>query len=223
MYVTNNNLRNKSSNLKSNTSRKHLSNISNTNNQKNSKLLYSSETEFISLPAKNIFLKELEASTSSGIYSQRDTCDTIFLISGSHLNVRIAGKGLRKIRYRDCDNPTGTVTSIPKSEILSIRYASEDQKDTSGKNKVKRKLDPVGIAGFILSIAGLPFLGSLSFALITLILTGCLLGWISSNRIKRHPDKLKGKGLAEISIVLGYALLIFLILFVLIVLISKIF
>jgi hypothetical protein len=87
----------------------------------------------------------------------------------------------------------------------------------------KRKSDPVGIAGFVLSVAGLLFLDSLSFPLISLILTGCLLGWVSSNRIKRHPDKLKGKGLAEISIVLGYALLIFLILFVLIILISKIF
>ena len=208
---------------KSVTNRNYPDNMSISTNSGNNKIKNSEKLEFTGLPDKSRYLKQLEVSAANEIYSQTDACDTIFLKSGSCINVIINRTGLKKIRYRDCNNPNGAIISIKKSEISYIGYANKDQRDTSPKKSPKRKADPVGIAGFVLSVAGLPFLGSLSFPLISLILTGCLLGWISSNRIKKHPDKLKGKGLAEISILLGYALLIFLILFVLIILISKIF
>jgi hypothetical protein len=207
---------------KSITNRNDPNSMSNSNSSGNNKIKISEKLEFTGMPDKSRYLKQLEVAAVNEIYSQTDACDTIFLKSGSCINVKINRTGLKKIRYRDCNNPNGAIRSIKKSEISYIRFANKDQRDSSPKKSPKRKSDPVGIAGFVLSVAGLPFLGSLSFTFISLVLTGCLLGWISSNRIKKHPDKFKGKGLAEISIVLGYALLIFLILFVLIILISKI-
>ncbi len=208
---------------KSVTNRNYPNNMSISYGSGNNKITNSKKPEFTDLPDKSEYLKLLEVSAANEIYSQTDACDTIFLKSGSRINVRITGTGPKKIRYRDCNNPKGAIMTIPKSEVSYIGYADKDQRDSFPEKSPKRRSDPIGIAGFTLSVAGLPFLGSLSFTLISLLLTGCLLGWISSNRIKKHPDKFKGKGLAEISIVLGYALLIFLFLFVLIILISKIF
>ena len=209
--------------LKSATNRNNPNNLGASNSSGNNKNLNSEIPGFTGLPDKSGYLKQLEVSAANKIFLQTDTCDTIFLKSGSLINAKIEKTGLKKIWYRDCNNPNGSVISIPKSEISYIGYAGKDQKDSIPKKSPKRRSDPIGIAGLVLSIGGLLFLNSLSFPLISLILTGCLLGWISSNRIKKHPDKLKGKGLAEVSIVLGYALLIFLILFVLNILISKIF
>lgn len=214
------NLRNHLNQRKSLAIRNKRNNTEGYSSSGNSKISYPDKLELIGFPDKIRYLKKLEVSSAKGFYSQADDCDTIFLKSGSRLNVKITGTGLIRIRYRECNNPDGAINSLPKSKISFVRYGNQD---SIPKNTARRKSDPVGIAGFILTIAGLPFLGSLSFALISLLMTGCLLGWISSNRIKKHPDKYKGKGLAEISIVLGYALLIFLILFVLIVLFSKIF
>jgi hypothetical protein len=171
------------------------------------------------LPDRTEYLEKLEVSANNVIYSQTNICDTIFLRSGSFINGRITRKGLSKIRYRDCNNLSGPIISVRKSDVLSVRYGN-DQRNYPAINK--KRSDPVGILGFAFSVTGLLFLGSLSFPFISLILTGCVLGWISSNRIKNQPEKLKGRGLAEISIVLGYALLIFLALFLVIILIGKI-
>ncbi len=170
------------------------------------------------LPCKTDFLNRLTVSENNSIAISLNDCDTIFLRSGSSINAKITRKGLNRIRYRDCNNLTGPVLSIPKSEVRSISYSNISQE----YKNYKRTSDPVGIIGFVFSIAGLLFLGSLSFPFISLILTGGLLGWISANRIKNRPYKLKGRGLAGISIVLAYALLIFLVLFLVIVLIGKI-
>ena len=174
------------------------------------------------LPCKTEFLNSLTVSDINSIVLRQNDCDTIFLRSGSWINAKITKKGLSRIRYRDCNNLAGPVISIPKSKIKSISYGIDNKKYIPGVQNSQRKTDPIGIIGFVFSIAGLLFLGSLSFTFISLILTGGVLGWISANRIKDHPDKLKGRGLAGISIVLGYALLIFLVLFLVIILIGKI-
>ncbi len=178
--------------------------------------------EFFYIPDKTNYLKRLTASTINTIALQPDVCDTIFLKTGSWLKVKIARKGLSRISYLDCNNLTGHLVSISKTEIRSISFSNENQRHIQGGKSIKRKSDPIGIIAIIFSIAGLLFLGSLSFPFISLILSGGILGWISANRIKMHPDKLKGRTLAEFSIVLAYALLIFLVLFLVVVLIGKI-
>jgi hypothetical protein len=171
------------------------------------------------IPYETNYLKSLTASANNSIVLQPDLCDTIFLKKGSYMNVKIDRIGLWKIRYHNCNIPTGPKSSISVFKVLSFSYNNEKQKNSSfSKNnpqidKTKRKPEPLGLAGFAFSISGLFFLGSLSLALIFLIATGSVLGWISYIRIKRHPDKYKGRAFAQVSIVLGYALLIFLIIF----------
>jgi hypothetical protein len=173
------------------------------------------------LPDKRNFLNRLTVSNNNSIALYLADCDTIFLKSGSWINAKIERKSLNRIKYRDC-SMTGPVLSIPKSEIKSISYGNNSKRHAITPNGTKRIQDWVGVTGFIFSIAGLLFLGSLSFPFIGLILGGGVMGWISAGRIKDRPDKLKGRGLAEISIVLAYALLIFLVLFLVIILVGKI-
>jgi hypothetical protein len=53
------------------------------------KNLYLGKLELIAFPDKIRYLNKLEVSSGNGIYSQDDVCDTIFLKSGSKINVKI--------------------------------------------------------------------------------------------------------------------------------------
>jgi len=61
-----------------------------------------------------------------------------------------------------------------------------------------RKTEKLGLAGFILSILGLVPIFGLPFAVI-----GVILGVRSLRKIKRYPEKFKGKGFGTMSVIFG--------------------
>ena len=155
--------------------------------------------------SKNHFVKQLEASTADPIILQKISCDTIFMRSGNWMNVKITKIGLRKIMYSACDSLTSANSFISTKEVRSVKSASgkityfgSDNTHIPPANNVPKVNEPLAIPGFLCTVMSFPFLVSPIW--LFFLLTGFLLGEISYFRIKRHPDKFKGKAFAEFSI-----------------------
>lgn len=88
------------------------------------------------------------------------------------------------------------------STTVKKRGNSKDHATGTGK-KDNRKTEKLGLAGFILSFLGiLPLIG-IPFSLLAIIF-----GAISLKKIKRAPEKYKGKGFAIASIGIGCAMIV---------------
>jgi hypothetical protein len=168
------------------------------------------------------------------ISTQQSGCDTIFLKSGPMMIVKVTEIRLNEIMYKNCNTLNGPIASIPKSEVLVIKSANGKHNYSISadaavfiSSKTTRINEGLGIAGFILgminpvvafsmiaitpvSLAWLAII--LGFSALGLIVF--ILGCISLRKIKRHPDKYKGKGFAAVSIILGLiGIIAFIILF----------
>lgn len=141
---------------------------------------------------------------------QQNKCDTIFLKSGSLLLGKVEEIGQSEIKYRKCNNLTGPIISISKSEVTSIHY-SNGTRDYFGpsdsyipnrpiptyNNNPVLKTEGLGLAGFISGLVGLFIAG------IPLGTIGVVFGAISLTKIKKQPQRFKGKGFAIASIIIG--------------------
>ena len=139
-------------------------------------------------------------------------CDTIILKSGTTIIGKVEEIGQNEIKYRKCNNLTGPIISISKSEAVVILYSNgtrdifasnnptvainNNVTPTIGNN-TPNKTEGLAIAGFISSLAGL-----IVFP-IPLGAIGVIFGAISLSRISKNPSKLKGKGLAITSLIIG--------------------
>lgn len=138
------------------------------------------------------------------LFGQPDQCDTIILISGSMIIGKVAEIGLNEVKYRRCDNLDGPVISVSKSDISVIKY-NNGTKDyftsnsavTNNYDSDTRKIEGLGLAGFISGIVGLFVLG------IPLGLVAMIFGGISLIKIEKQPTKYKGKGFALASLIVG--------------------
>jgi hypothetical protein len=158
-------------------------------------------------------LKKLDIAenTKNLIITQPTRCDTIVLKSGSLLIGKVEEIGQTEIKYRKCNNLTGPVISILKSDVSVIIYPngshdfitsanvlnSNQINTTAGYSNEPAKNEGLGIAGFVSSLVGLFIAG------IPLGLIGVIFGGISLSKIKKQPNKYKGKGLAIASIIIG--------------------
>jgi hypothetical protein len=138
-------------------------------------------------------------------------CDTIILKSGSFLIGKVEEIGQSEIKYRRCNNLTGPIISISKNEVSSIHYSNGtrdffDPSDafipnrtipTNNNINVALKTEGLGIAGFISGLVGLFIAG------IPLGAIGVVFGGISLSKIKKQPQRFKGKGFAIASIIIG--------------------
>ncbi|HLP73216.1 MAG TPA: DUF4190 domain-containing protein [Bacteroidales bacterium] len=152
---------------------------------------------------------------------QETKCDTILLKSGATLIGKVDEIGQGEIKYRKCNNLTGPVISILKSDVSVIHYSNgtDERFDPSDvyvpnatySNAQKpeytqvnspfyrpepAKTDGFAIAGFVAGLAGL-FIAGLPLGIVALIF-----GSISLSKIKRSPGR-RGRGLAIAALILG--------------------
>ena len=134
----------------------------------------------------------------------QDLCDTIVSVMGDVIIGKVTEVSESEIKYKRCGISNSPTYSIRKSNISVIKYANGTRDFFTGSGPVdyrysteERKVEGLGLAGFIASIAGLFVLG-IPFGLLAVIF-----GTISFGRIKRSPGRYKGKGYAITSIILG--------------------
>ncbi len=153
--------------------------------------------------------------SEDSFYSQPAKCDTIVLKSGALLIGKVEEIGQTEIKYRKCDNLSGPMISIPRPGVSAIHYSNgtndlfgpsetyfPNQYNSANNNSVLYnnsvlKTEGLGLAGFVSGLLGL-FVASIPLGLIAVIF-----GSISLSRIKRYPQRFKGRGFAIASIILG--------------------
>lgn len=140
-------------------------------------------------------------------------CDTVILKHGSRIIGIIIEVNQEGIRYRDCNNPSGPVLSILKSDIGEIKYSNgatnsyiTSSKPSASSTTVQpsqnsyssgSQIEALGIVSFVASVAGLIIAG------IPLGALAVIFGGISLAKFSRDPGRFKGKGLAIAGIILG--------------------
>jgi hypothetical protein len=137
-------------------------------------------------------------------------CDTVVFKAGNEIMVKVIEIGLNEIKYRECENLQGPVISLLKSDVFVIKYPNGTRDffndaapviSTGTVNKTYNatptKTEGLGTAGFIASILGLLIAG------IPLGTFAIIAGIISQGKIKKYPERFKGKGLATAAIIIG--------------------
>ena len=140
---------------------------------------------------------------------QEVKCDTIILKSGAIIIGKVEEIGQSELKYKRCNNLTGPVISVLKSDVSKILY-SNGTNELFGPNEIyipnqtnfyynsaPIKTEGLGLAGFLSGLVGL-FIASIPLGIIAVVFGG-----ISLSKIKKNPQRFKGKGFAIASIILG--------------------
>ncbi len=98
----------------------------------------------------------------------------------------------RKLKFKE-----RCALKIMKKKLKKINKSS-----SSAQENVTRKIEGLGLAGFILGVVGL-FFAPFLFSTLAVVF-----GFLSLNRIKRNPEAYTAKGLSIAAIVLGFVGLI---------------
>lgn len=136
--------------------------------------------------------------TRESAKTQAIGCDTIVFKTGGRLVAKVEEIGPNEIKYRKCDNLTGPLISISKLDVFKVHYSngtSDYIQRLAGNSQAKT--EGLGIAGFVAGIVGL-FVAGIPLGLLAIIF-----GFVSLSKIKKQPDRFKGKGFAIASIVIG--------------------
>ena len=113
------------------------------------------------LHPKGIWNRLEAASSVIAGYSAADSCDNIILTNGTQIKGKVLEIEEDRIRYKRCDNSQGPLISLATSQIFMIQYAngtseSFSNSDTNSEKPKKKKLDIMGLLGFILSTSSIP-------------------------------------------------------------------
>lgn len=134
----------------------------------------------------------------------QEICDTIVSTLGDVIIGKVVEIGDSEIKYKRCGISDSPTYSVRKSNISAIKYANGTRDFFTNTTPVdyrysseERKIEGLGLAGFVSSLVGLIILG------IPLGLVAITFGAISLSRIKRSPGRYKGRGFAIVSLVLG--------------------
>jgi hypothetical protein len=137
-------------------------------------------------------------------YSIQQPCDTIVSTMGDVIIGKVTEVTDFEIKYKRCGISDSPTYSVRKSNISVIKYANGTKDFFTASGPVdyrlsteESKLEGLGLAGFIGGIAGLFVLG------IPLGLLAVIFGVISLSKIKRSSGRLRGKGYAIASIIIG--------------------
>ena len=140
---------------------------------------------------------------------QVSKCDTIILKTGSVIFAKVEEISQTEVKYRRCDNLSGPLHSIIKSDVSSIRYVNGTRDNFtpvvdvtytpafSPQNSLPQQTQGLAVAGFISSVVGL-FIASIPLGLLAIIFGG-----ISLKKIRGSQGRLRGRGLAIAGIVIG--------------------
>jgi hypothetical protein len=180
-------------------------------------LIASTDNAIIPLERNNTTTNSLKKVDTSKqlkniFFTQPAKCDTIVLKSGSLLIGKVEEIGQTEIKYRKCNNLSGPLISILKSDVAVIIYsngthefltpnnpivASNNNNITTTDNNTEKKVEGLGLAGFIAGLGGLFIAGYILGAI------AVIFGAISLGRIKKNPNKFKGRGFAIVSFIIG--------------------
>lgn len=173
--------------------------------------------------------------------STKDSCDKIIDKDGDELLVKVTEIGIDVIKYKNCDHLDGPVYNIPKSSVLMIDYSNGKREvikqtkkkesksvepdysnvdnvyyDSPDSKPVRRRVEGLGLAGFITTLVSLPiwwlvsWIGGLVGGII-----GIIFGAIGISRCKKNP-MLTGKGFAITSLVIGIVITVLSVIFAII-------
>lgn len=138
-------------------------------------------------------------------------CDTVVFKAGNILLAKVIEIGLNEIKYRECENLSGPLISILKSDVFVIKYPNgtrdyfdqiapvvrPETANTTAAQPGQPKTIGIGIAGFIASLLGLLVAG------LPLGVFAIIAGSIGLGKIERNPGKYKGKGFATAALIIG--------------------
>jgi hypothetical protein len=141
-------------------------------------------------------------------------CDNIILQNGEEVMARVLEVTVEEIKYKRCDNLDGPVYSIKKADVFMIKYANGTKdifatsnntaaKASQTKYQGKPKDDPLGVIGMIVGVIAwlVP-----TFPLALLLCTSAVMFAVASlSRIKKYPEKYKGRGFSYVALGLGIA------------------
>ncbi|WP_157815918.1 DUF4190 domain-containing protein [Spirosoma pollinicola] len=148
------------------------------------------------------------------------TCDQIVLRNGDVIEAKVKEVAVNEIRYKKCDRPNGPDYTISKRDVLSIKYSTgEVERFTSGSNSSGTsssgssnsynsptspqndgpRTDPFAIVA--ISAGGLAIFTGLGSLLLGA--AAVVFGALSLARIRKEPNRFKGKGLALAGMVIG--------------------
>ncbi|GAB3641108.1 DUF4190 domain-containing protein [Spirosoma arcticum] len=147
-------------------------------------------------------------------------CDQIVLRNGDVIDAKIKEVGVNEIKYKKCDRQDGPDYTISKRDVLSIKYSNgeverfnasptQSNNNSSGSrqsydsptNRQNNgpRTDPFAIVSLASgAVALLIGVGGL-----LLVAAAIVFGGISLSRIKREPDRFKGRGLALGGLIAG--------------------
>ena len=149
-------------------------------------------------------------------------CDQIVLRSGDVIEAKVKEVGVNEIRYKKCDRPDGPDYTISKRDVLSIKYpngeverfnsatANPSYGTSSGSNRPSYqspasppsdgpRTDPFAIVA--IAAGGLAIFTGLGSLLLGA--AAVVFGALSLSRIRKEPNRFKGKGLAMAGMIIG--------------------
>lgn len=172
------------------------------------------------------FIKELRAGDS--------LCDQITLKNGEEVSAKILEITPTEVKYQKCGLTDGPLYIVKKTDVFMIKYANGTKEvfkvesnepsttNKGGSNNTKdkyngpKKTHPLAILAFVSAILGIyPLIGLASIGAI-------IFANIALKEIKAKPDQYKGEMLAKVARVLGYIMLAFLVLVIIILFVALI-
>ena len=143
-------------------------------------------------------------------------CDQLVLRNGDVIDAKVKEVGVNEIRYKKCDRPDGPDYTVSKRDVLSIKYSSgEIERFTTGNtpssntnnnyNSPARqpsdgpRTDPFAIVA--ISAGGLAIFTGLGSLLLGA--AAVVFGALSLSRIRKEPNRFKGRGLALAGMIMG--------------------
>ena len=140
--------------------------------------------------------------------SDSSQCDLIIFNNGEEILVKVTLIDESSVRYHKCNNLSGPLYSIEKSDIFMIRYAN-GTKDVFGNKAITSpnnvSVDPVGIISLAASVVSIFFMG-IPFGVFMSIPLGVLAvitGIISMNRIFGGNGEYQGGIFGILGIIIG--------------------
>lgn len=146
-----------------------------------------------------------------------DSCDNIILKNGNQIKGKIIEITSEEVKYHRCDNLKGPIYNTPKHYVFMLQYSNgttdsfvdESASISRVDSKERKRMDPLGIVGFCLTLASIPFWWFISAIIgFSAGIIGIVFGSISLSRILRKPEIRGGLGFAIASLCIGIALVL---------------
>lgn len=166
-------------------------------------------SELVSVPKENYQSKET--------VDLQPNCETLVLIDGREILVKLLEISQKELKYKRCDYPDGPTVVIDRAEVDRVIYdngavdvisgysAPRDGGNVQSGNDSRapaKRLEVLGLLSMIFGITGLFFFG------ILFGLTAIILGFISMSKFSSRPDEFMGRGFMITGLIVGFVAVI---------------